>query len=103
MATQIKIVHNGKPYDINLAKAADLIGMAQSTFSAHWRRRVSDDDQESFDHIKSCRRGYVSRFVDDTMTREERAAEKDGAATLSANSKFWRMFNFERAILEVRS
>jgi hypothetical protein len=59
--TQLKIIDNGIEYDFNLSQAADHIGMAKSTFSAHWRVRISDNDQEAFDHIRTLKRGYTPR------------------------------------------
>lgn len=94
MATQIKFVQNGVKYDLNLAQAADLIGMAKSTFSAHWRRRVSDDDQESFDQIKLCRRIYSPRKVEKVNVRNTQAIERDEISARSAIKQVMDRFLF---------
>ena len=92
MSTEIIIIHQNKRYDINLAQAADLIGMAKSTFSAHWRRRVSDDDQESFDHIKSCKRGYTPRKVKRVNLRTIQAVERKEVSAISRNKTVFDRF-----------
>ena len=84
MSIKITVIHQNKRHEINLAQAADLIGMAKSTFSAHWRRRVSDDDQESFDQIISCRRIYSPRACKRKL-RTKQAIERSEIVAISSN------------------
>lgn len=98
MSTEITIIHQNKRYEINLAQAADLIGMAKSTFSAHWRRRVSDDDQESFDQIISCRRIYSPRNVKKVNVRNAQAIERDEISARSTTRSVMDIFLLGRQI-----
>jgi len=54
MSKYINITHEGKTLFLNLAEAAELIGMAKSTFSNHWRKceLMKRSEQASFDWIR---------------------------------------------------
>ena len=68
--TLIKVEIDGVDYIFNLAQAARYLGMAESTFSHRWRNRISDDDQESFDYIKSAIREYTPRNSGDARSTQ---------------------------------
>ena len=96
MSVYLKVIHKGKLKELSLAQAADLIGMAKSTFSANWRRLYDGDDQATFDYIVANKRPY-SKCTNSNKMRTVKAIERNEAQLVIANSHLWRLFNFERA------
>jgi len=84
MSVYITFIHDNKKHTLNMAEAAELIGMAKSTFSGLYRRRASDDDQETFDHIKSTLK-TIKRPAKRTTINTQQAIARREARAMDAN------------------
>lgn len=101
MTILIKFKHKGEAHELSLAKAAQLLNMAESTFSGKWRQNklMARTDQECFDNVKRYRKkANKKRRHSNCPSPTEAVSIRKEEAFFVKQRQYFALFNYGSAI-----